>query len=164
MAAEWQGDLSLPSLHVVLLPSKNLLCVGLHGPHTTRLWLSTCHSSVHISTFRYWPELTVLCLLAPTWASLPWASGWAQSPVPPPCLLASLHPWSCLQRLKDTQELLSFPQAMSPDGEAIVTGAGDETLRFWNVFSKTRSTKVRWASITVPLRAQACLASLATLP
>ncbi|NXH64709.1 FZR1 protein, partial [Rhabdornis inornatus] len=31
--------------------------------------------------------------------------------------------------------------AMSPDGEAIVTGAGDETLRFWNVFSKTRSTK-----------------------
>lgn len=32
---------------------------------------------------------------------------------------------------------------MSPDGEAIVTGAGDETLRFWNVFSKTRSTKVR---------------------
>ncbi|PKU30271.1 hypothetical protein llap_19425 [Limosa lapponica baueri] len=32
--------------------------------------------------------------------------------------------------------------AMSPDGEAIVTGAGDETLRFWNVFSKTRSTKV----------------------
>ena len=30
---------------------------------------------------------------------------------------------------------------MSPDGEAIVTGAGDETLRFWNVFSKTRSTK-----------------------
>lgn len=36
----------------------------------------------------------------------------------------------------------SLPQAMSPDGEAIVTGAGDETLRFWNVFSKTRSTKV----------------------
>uniref|UniRef100_A0AAQ6APM3 Fizzy-related protein homolog n=1 Tax=Amphiprion ocellaris TaxID=80972 RepID=A0AAQ6APM3_AMPOC len=31
--------------------------------------------------------------------------------------------------------------AMSPDGEAIVTGAGDETLRFWNVFSKMRSTK-----------------------
>lgn len=31
---------------------------------------------------------------------------------------------------------------MSPDGESIVTGAGDETLRFWNVFSKTRSQKV----------------------
>ena len=32
--------------------------------------------------------------------------------------------------------------AMSPDGESIVTGAGDETLRFWNVFSKARSQKV----------------------
>jgi len=32
---------------------------------------------------------------------------------------------------------------MAPDGEAIVTGAGDETLRFWNVFSKARSQKVR---------------------
>jgi WD40 repeat protein len=32
---------------------------------------------------------------------------------------------------------------MSPDGEAIVTGAGDETLRFWNVFSKARSQKVQ---------------------
>nr|CAB3247799.1 fizzy-related protein homolog [Phallusia mammillata] len=31
--------------------------------------------------------------------------------------------------------------ATSPDGEAIVTGAGDETLRFWNVFSKTPSNK-----------------------
>ena len=31
---------------------------------------------------------------------------------------------------------------MSPDGESIVTGAGDETLRFWNVFSKARSQKV----------------------
>ena len=26
--------------------------------------------------------------------------------------------------------------AMSPDGTTIVTGAGDETLRFWNVFPK----------------------------
>ena len=24
--------------------------------------------------------------------------------------------------------------ASSPDGQTIVTGAGDETLRFWNVF------------------------------
>ncbi|OWR42679.1 fizzy-related protein homolog [Danaus plexippus] len=31
--------------------------------------------------------------------------------------------------------------ALSPDGEAIVTGAGDETLRFWNVFSKIPSHK-----------------------
>lgn len=41
--------------------------------------------------------------------------------------------------------------AMSPDGEAIVTGAGDETLRFWNVFSKARSQKVRRGSINVVL-------------
>lgn len=24
--------------------------------------------------------------------------------------------------------------AMSPDGSTIVTGAGDETLRFWNIY------------------------------
>eukprot|EP00794_Sanderia_malayensis_P008165 gene8164-9038_t len=29
--------------------------------------------------------------------------------------------------------------SMSPDGESIVTGAGDETLRFWNVFSKAHT-------------------------
>ena len=28
--------------------------------------------------------------------------------------------------------------AMSPDGQTIVTGAGDETLRFWNVFRGRR--------------------------
>lgn len=32
--------------------------------------------------------------------------------------------------------------AMSPDGETIVTGAGDETLRFWNAFPK-RERSVR---------------------
>lgn len=31
--------------------------------------------------------------------------------------------------------------AMSPDGASIVTGAGDETLRFWNVFPKCKSSK-----------------------
>lgn len=30
---------------------------------------------------------------------------------------------------------------MSPDGESIVTGAGDETLRFWHVFSKSNQQK-----------------------
>jgi len=29
--------------------------------------------------------------------------------------------------------------ATSPDGETVVTGAGDETLRFWNVFGKGKS-------------------------
>lgn len=28
--------------------------------------------------------------------------------------------------------------AMSPDGSTIVTGSGDETLRFWNVFPSAR--------------------------
>ncbi|VDO04449.1 unnamed protein product [Rodentolepis nana] len=32
--------------------------------------------------------------------------------------------------------------AVSPDGENIVTGAGDETLRFWNVFCRCKSPKV----------------------
>ncbi len=31
--------------------------------------------------------------------------------------------------------------AMSPDGASIVTAAGDETLRFWNVFPRARSNK-----------------------
>ncbi|KAF2110412.1 WD40-repeat-containing domain protein [Lophiotrema nucula] len=30
--------------------------------------------------------------------------------------------------------------AMSPDGQVIVTGAGDETLRFWNAFKKKERT------------------------
>jgi len=31
--------------------------------------------------------------------------------------------------------------SMSPDGESVVTGAGDETLRFWNIFSKNTTQK-----------------------
>ena len=31
---------------------------------------------------------------------------------------------------------------MSPDGQTIVSGAGDETLRFWNVFGKALSVPV----------------------
>ena len=32
--------------------------------------------------------------------------------------------------------------AMNPDGSSIVTGAGDERLRFWNIFQKARSSKI----------------------
>ena len=32
--------------------------------------------------------------------------------------------------------------AMNPDGSQIVTGAGDQSLRFWNVFPKSKSTKI----------------------
>lgn len=28
---------------------------------------------------------------------------------------------------------------MSPSGQTIVTGAGDETLRFWNVFPSSKA-------------------------
>lgn len=31
--------------------------------------------------------------------------------------------------------------AMSPDGESIVTGAGDETLRFWKVFPEQKKVE-----------------------
>ncbi len=42
--------------------------------------------------------------------------------------------------------------AMSPDGQTIVTGAGDETLRFWSVFpkSKTKSSPMFDASSSFP--------------
>ena len=32
--------------------------------------------------------------------------------------------------------------AMSPDGQTIVTGAGDETLRFWNVFPTSKCRRL----------------------
>ncbi|KAF7257493.1 hypothetical protein EG68_05486 [Paragonimus skrjabini miyazakii] len=32
--------------------------------------------------------------------------------------------------------------AISPDGENIVTGAGDETLRFWNIFTRAKAPKL----------------------
>jgi cell division cycle 20-like protein 1 (cofactor of APC complex) len=45
--------------------------------------------------------------------------------------------------MKKTATLIGHSQrvlylAMSPDGATIVTGAGDETLRFWNVFPSTK--------------------------
>lgn len=40
--------------------------------------------------------------------------------------------------------------AMSPDGESIVTGAGDETLRFWKVFPPSQSSKEKEVSLIDP--------------
>lgn len=37
--------------------------------------------------------------------------------------------------------------AMSPDGETIVTGAGDETLRFWNAFPKKEGEETRQSQL-----------------
>jgi cell division cycle 20-like protein 1 (cofactor of APC complex) len=41
--------------------------------------------------------------------------------------------------------------SMSPDGQSVVTGAGDETLRFWNLFpSKSKKDGVLGASSLFP--------------
>ncbi len=40
--------------------------------------------------------------------------------------------------------------AMSPDGENIVTGAGDETLRFWKVFPAAPGVKDKEMSLIDP--------------
>ncbi|KAJ3124262.1 Fizzy- protein [Nowakowskiella sp. JEL0407] len=40
--------------------------------------------------------------------------------------------------------------AMSPDGQNIVTGAGDETLRFWNVFPKGNGDRKGGATTSIP--------------
>ena len=53
------------------------------------------------------------------------------------CIIISLSLPSSLPSLSFS--LLA--QSMSPDGQSVVTGAGDETLRFWNVFSKSKSFK-----------------------
>ena len=43
--------------------------------------------------------------------------------------------------------------AMNPSGETIVTGAGDETLRFWNVFpGKTKKDNKSQMSSSMELR------------
>lgn len=45
--------------------------------------------------------------------------------------------------------------AMSPDGQTIVTGAGDETLRFWNVFPSARTQGgSAESSVTAMMRTQ----------
>jgi cell division cycle 20-like protein 1 (cofactor of APC complex) len=40
--------------------------------------------------------------------------------------------------------------ASSPDGQTIVTGAGDETLRFWNAFPKGKVERKTDMSILNP--------------
>ena len=38
---------------------------------------------------------------------------------------------------------------MNPDGTTIVTGAGDETLRFWNIFPKKEKEVKPKSELTV---------------
>lgn len=40
--------------------------------------------------------------------------------------------------------------AMSPDGQTIVTGAGDETLRFWHAFPKSQKRKKQESALLNP--------------
>jgi len=40
---------------------------------------------------------------------------------------------------------------MSPDGQTIVTGAGDETLRFWNIYPGTSKDEENEAEETTQL-------------
>lgn len=42
--------------------------------------------------------------------------------------------------------------AMSPSGESILTGAGDETLRFWNVFDSTQYKRNETLTYQMDLR------------
>ena len=42
--------------------------------------------------------------------------------------------------------------ATSPSGESILTGAGDETLRFWNVFDSSQYKKHETLSFQMDLR------------
>lgn len=37
--------------------------------------------------------------------------------------------------------------AMSPDGQTIVTGAGDETLRFWTAFPRSKAERKSESSV-----------------
>ena len=38
--------------------------------------------------------------------------------------------------------------AMNPEGDTIVTGAGDETLRFWKVFPKNKPITNQASALT----------------
>ena len=40
--------------------------------------------------------------------------------------------------------------AASPDGQTIVTGAGDETLRFWNVFPPKKQQRKKVPGLFTP--------------
>jgi len=40
--------------------------------------------------------------------------------------------------------------AMSPDGQTLVTGAGDETLRFWKVFPPKNQPVAQKSRIIAP--------------
>ncbi|POY71133.1 hypothetical protein BMF94_5890 [Rhodotorula taiwanensis] len=57
-------------------------------------------------------------------------------------------PMADADRTPDPNQVLYL--ACSPDGQTIVTGAGDETLRFWNAFPKGKTERKIESSILSP--------------
>ncbi|PWZ20242.1 Protein FIZZY-RELATED 1 [Zea mays] len=57
-----------------------------------------------------------------------------------------------------TYRVIVLYLAISPDGQTIVTGAGDETLRFWNVFPSPKSQTMLILRLC---RGQVCMAQRA---
>lgn len=57
-----------------------------------------------------------------------------------------LNPLKCIAKLTGHHSRVVY-LTMSPDGESVVTGSGDETLRFWQVFPPNKhqsSKKAQW--------------------
>eukprot|EP00163_Fabomonas_tropica_P002594 TRINITY_DN119_c0_g1_i4.p2 TRINITY_DN119_c0_g1~~TRINITY_DN119_c0_g1_i4.p2 ORF type:complete len:130 (-),score=28.70 TRINITY_DN119_c0_g1_i4:328-717(-) len=57
------------------------------------------------------------------------------------CVLLSLHDLSLSLSPTPGHTLRVLYLAMSPDGQTIVTGAGDETLRFYSVWPQAKGTR-----------------------
>lgn len=100
---------------------------------------------------RFWNTLTGQCLSTHDTGSQVCNLAWSKSSKE----LVSTHGYSQNQvvvwKYPQMEQLASLSGhtmrvlylAMSPEGETIVTGAGDETLRFWHVFSKPQSPSTR---------------------
>lgn len=56
-----------------------------------------------------------------------------------PFLLVSVRPRPAGADVHGIRQVLYL--ACSPDGQTIVTGAGDETLRFWSAFPKSKTER-----------------------
>jgi cell division cycle 20-like protein 1 (cofactor of APC complex) len=100
-------------------------------------------------TIRFWNILSGQCIQSIDTGSQVCNLSWSLSSTE----LVSTHGYSqnqiiiwCYPSLVQVAKLTGHTTrvlylAMSPDGQTIVTGAGDETLRFWNTFAKSKSFK-----------------------
>lgn len=99
------------------------------------MWSKTSNELVSTHGFSAGPIQNQICLWKyPSMQQVATLSGHTYRGMPP-------------QVLDPDAELILFLAvlylAMSPDGQTIVTGAGDETLRFWSCFGKPRAERVR---------------------